>query len=144
MPKTIAAGVGSRRSDRMAATANATSPMMASTDRSTFLVMTTIASPTAAMAMIAASTETSVRLAAERACGARIATSAPIRRSTTAGSARARAAAPSSRLSGLVCDWAMAAAQTSVDPEAPLRVGSSSSSGPPPTGLAVSGRSPRT
>ena len=50
-----------RWSASMSATTKATRPIIASTDRSTLRVMTTIASPTAAIAMIEASTVTLVR-----------------------------------------------------------------------------------
>ncbi len=52
------------------ATANATRPMIASTERSTLRVITTIACPTAATAMIEACAVTWVRLEADRSCGA--------------------------------------------------------------------------
>src|SRR4029079_6857790 len=111
MPKAHAACVDSRWFDNAAATVNATRPMTASTDRSTLRVMTTIASPTAAIAMIAASTETSVRLDADRTCGARIATRIAISPRTSGRlSSRWRAAAPRSRLTGLVVVGAASAA----------------------------------
>ena len=59
------------------ATLKATSPIIASTDRSTLRVMMTSASPTAAMAMMAESTSTEVRFEADRNCGAWMATSTP-------------------------------------------------------------------
>ena len=105
------------------ATLKATSPIIASTDRSTLRVMTTSASPTAAMAMIDDSTSTAVRFDADRNWGAWMATSTPITTITTdqaelalAGRARQDAGGPR-----LVVATASATAMSSPRPAGRVR-----------------------
>src|SRR4029079_3279620 len=97
-PRRIATGAPTVCEARMSATANATRPIVASTDRSTLRVRMTIASPTAATAMIEAWAVTWVRFDADRNCGACVNTNAPSTTMTTTRlSSRWRATARSRR-----------------------------------------------
>src|SRR4030095_2821567 len=77
MPAAIATGAPIVCVASRSATANATSPIIASIDRSPCRVRTTRASPTAATAMIDAWAVTWVRFDADSSCGAWVKTKAP-------------------------------------------------------------------
>src|SRR5689334_17329915 len=115
-PKAMASGIGRAPLASTPATAKATRPIVASTDRSTFRVMTTIDSPMAATAMIDASTRTSVRFPWDTTWGAWVATNATMStRMTTRLSSRCRAAPPTIRPSAVDVGGAAIAVALAID-----------------------------